>query len=53
MSAPNATSLCERCGERLGTHMRSGEEIAPTDRGDERRATEEWVCDDCDDEARI
>jgi hypothetical protein len=40
---------CEQCGE-LATHKRSGYDVTPTDRGDERRYAEEWVCDECDPE---
>lgn len=41
-------AICEDCGENLGTHVRSGYDITPTDRGLERRYIEEWVCDECD-----
>lgn len=39
---------CERCGDRPGTHVQCGQEITPTDRGDEVRETKRWVCDVCD-----
>jgi hypothetical protein len=39
--------ICESCGGR-GTHLRCGYDVCPTDRGDERRYHEEWLCDHCD-----
>jgi ferredoxin len=38
---------CESCGA-PGTHLRTGYDVCPTDRGDERRYKEEWYCDECD-----
>lgn len=45
------TPECEQCGEQA-THQRSGFDVCPTDRGDERRLIEEWVCDECDPERK-
>ena len=43
-----AAVLCERCGERPGTHEKAGVEETPTDRGVERREVTAWLCDGCD-----
>lgn len=42
-----AADPCEECGE-PGTHMATSRDICPTDRGDEVREFEEWVCNQCD-----
>lgn len=41
------TDPCEECGK-PGTHMAVTMDICPTDRGDEVREFEEWVCNQCD-----
>jgi len=38
---------CVECGEH-GTHTRRYRDVCPTDRGNEVREGEEWVCDECD-----
>jgi len=51
MSGPLIGRLCDQCGENLATHARGGYDVTPTDRGDERRYIEDFLCDDCDKEA--
>jgi hypothetical protein len=44
--------MCDYCGERPWTHNRIGEDVAPTDRGNEVRSMDLWLCDECDPEEK-
>ena len=44
--------ICMDCGK-SATHTRHFRDVCPTDRGNEVREGEEWVCDECDWENEI